>query len=114
MGMASFDYSTLFVMPRPQAIECYRHLFKSFNSRGWSARELKNVHMFDYVKFIDNLRHVYLDNVISGPVVDHMVTFLANSPELARREYTLHVFKLCCLCFGHFVQFCQPWDSGIL
>ena len=34
MGMASFDYSTLFILPRPQAIECYRHLFQSFESRG--------------------------------------------------------------------------------
>ena len=57
--------------------------------------------MDDYVEFVDDLRHVYLDNVISGPVIDDMVTFLSNCPELARREYTLHVFKLCCLCLGH-------------
>ena len=101
MGMASFDYSTLFVLARSQAIECYRHLFQSFNSRGWLAKELKNVHMDDYVEFIDDLRHVYLNNVTSGPVNDDMVTFLASCPELARREYTLHVFKLCCLCLGH-------------
>ena len=101
MGMASFDYSTLFVLSRPQAIECYRHLFQSFSSRGWLAKEFKNVHMDDYVEFVDDLRLVYLDNVISGPVIDDMVTFLSNCPELARREYTLHVFKLCCLCLGH-------------
>ena len=101
MGMASFDYSTLFVLSRPQAIECYHHLFQSFSSRGCLAKELKNVHMDDYVEIIDDLRHVYLDNVIRGPLVLDMVTFLANCPELARREYTLHVFKLCCLCLGH-------------
>ena len=101
MGMASSDYSTLFVLSRPQAIECYRHLFQSFSSRGWLAKEFKNVHMDDSVEFVGNLRHVYLDNVISGPVIDDMVTFLYNSPGLARREYTLHVFKLCCLCLGH-------------
>ena len=61
MGMASFDYSTLFVFSRPQAIECYRHLFQSFSSRGWLAMELKNVHMDDYVEFVDDLRHVFLD-----------------------------------------------------
>ena len=87
----------MFVLSRPQAIECYRHLFQSFTSRGWLAKELKNVHMDDYVKFVDGLRHVYLDNVISGPVIDDMVTFLSNCPALARRELTLHVFKLCCL-----------------
>ena len=41
MGMASSDFSTLFVLPRPQAIECYRQLFQSFSSRGWLAKELK-------------------------------------------------------------------------
>ena len=101
MGMASSDYSTLFVLARSQAIECYRHLFQRFSSRGWLAKELKKVHMDDYVEFFDDLRHVYLDNVISGPVIDDMVTFLANCPELACREYTLHVFKLCCLCLWH-------------
>ena len=53
------------------------------------------------MEFVDDLRHVYLDNVISGPVIDDLVTFLSNCPELAHREYTLHVFKLCCLCLGH-------------
>ena len=101
MGMASFDYSTLFALSRPQAIECYRHLFESFSSRGWLAKELKNVYMDDYVDFIDNLGYVYPDNVVSGPVVDDMVTFLANCSELARQVYTLHVFEICCLCLGH-------------
>ena len=101
MGMASFDYLTLFALSRPQAIKCYRLLFQSFSSRGWLAKELKNVHLDHSVKIIDGLRLVYLDNVVSGPVVDDMVTFLANCPELARPEYTLHVFKLCCLCLGH-------------
>ena len=100
MGMESFDYSILFVLARSQAIECYRHLFQSFSSRGWLAKESKNVHMVDYVETIDDLRHVYLNNVISGPVNDDMVTFLANCPDLSRRENTLHVFKLCCLCLG--------------
>ena len=57
--------------------------------------------MDDYVEFVDDLRHVYVDNLISGPMVNDLVTFLADCPELARREYTLHVFKLCCLCLDH-------------
>ena len=65
------------------------------------GKGIRNVHMDDYVEFIDDLRHVYLDNMVSGPMVDDMVTFLANCLELARREYTLHVFKLCCLCLAH-------------
>ena len=84
MGIASFEYSILFDLSRPRAIESYRHLFQSVSSRGWLAKELKNVHMDDNVEFIDDMRHVYLDNVISVPVVDDMVTFLVNCPELAR------------------------------
>ena len=90
-GMASFDYLTLFVLSRPKAIEWYRHLIRSFSSRGWLTKELKNVHMDDYVEFVDDLRHSYLDKVNSGPVFEGMVTFLANCTELARREYTLVV-----------------------
>ena len=101
MRMASFDYSTLFALSQPQAIERYRHLFQSFGSRGWLAKELKNVHLDDYVEFVDDLRHVYVDKMISGPMVEDIVTFLANYPELARREITLYVFKLRCLCLGH-------------
>ena len=101
IGMASFDHSTLFVLTRPQALHCYRQLFQNFRSRGGLAKELKNVHMEDFVEFVDDLRHVYLDNMISGPMVNDMVTFLATCPELARREYTLQVFQLCCLCLGH-------------
>ena len=92
MSMACFDYSTLFVLTRLQAIECYRHLFQSFSSRGWLAEEIKNVHMHDYVELIDNLRHMHSENVISGPLNGDMLTFLAHGPELARREYTLYVF----------------------
>ena len=46
-GKACFDYSTLFVLPRPQAIECYRQLFQGFSSCRWLAKELKNVHTDD-------------------------------------------------------------------
>ena len=57
--------------------------------------------MDDFVEFVDDLRHLYLGNVISGPVIDDMAIFLTNCPELARQGHTLHVFKLCCLCLGH-------------
>ena len=101
MGRLCFDYSTLLGLPRPQSFECYRLLFQGFSSHGWLAKELRNVHMDDYVEFIDDLRHAYLENVISGPVVDDMVTFFAHCPELAGKEYALDVFRLCCLCLGH-------------
>ena len=110
MGMASFDYSTLFILSRLQAIECYRHLFQSFSSRGWLANELKNVHMDDYVEFVDDLRHVYLDNVVSGPVIDDMVTFfrIVLSWLAGNTRYTCSNYVVCVL--GTFVHLCQVWD----
>ena len=38
--------------------------------------------MDDYLEFIDDLRHMSLDNAFNGPVVDDMAIFLAHSPEL--------------------------------
>ena len=101
VGLASFDYSVLFKLPKTVAIDCYQHLFQSFSSRDWVARELRNVHIDDYVEFIDDVRHVYLDDLGVGPDVEDMVSFLSSCPELARRGYTWDLFKLCCLCSGH-------------
>ena len=101
IGLACFDYAVLFNLPKTVAVDCYQHLFQSFILRGWVARELRNVHIDDYVEFIDDVRHVYLDELGVGPDVENMVSFLSSCPELSRREYTWDLFKLCCLCLGH-------------
>ena len=103
VGLACFDYSVLFTLPRGQAMNCYARLFQSFCVRGWLAKELKNVHMDYYLEFIEDLRFVYLDELHIGPKVNDMVTFLSSIPKLSKREYTSYVFKLCCLCLGHIV-----------
>ena len=66
MGMACFDYSKFFVLPRLQAIECYRRLFQSISCRRWLPTELKIIQTDNYAEFIDDLRHVYLDNGKAG------------------------------------------------
>ena len=101
IGLACFDYAVVFKLPKTVAVDCYQHLFQSFSSRGWVARELRNVHIDDYVEFTDDVRHVYLDELGVGPDVEDMVSFLSSWPELARRGYTWDLFKLCCLCLGH-------------
>ena len=88
MDMACFNYSTTFVQPRMQEIECYRHLFQSFISLGWLPKQLKKDHLDDYVEFKVDFRHVYLDKKVAGPVIDDMVTFLAYCPGLSRKENT--------------------------
>ena len=60
-GLAWFDIAVLFKLPKTVAVDCYQHVFQSFNSRGCVARELRNVHMDDYVEFLDDVRHVYPD-----------------------------------------------------
>ena len=103
VGLACFVYAVLFTMPKDQAAGCYLRLFHSFCVRGWLARELKNIHMDDYMEFIDDIRLVYLDGLHIGPTIEDIITFLSSSPELAKQEQTFHVFKLCCLCLGHVV-----------
>ena len=51
IGLACFDYAVLFKLPKTVAVDCYQHLFQSFSSRGWVARELRNVHIDDYIEF---------------------------------------------------------------
>ena len=102
IDLACFEYAVLSKLPKTVAVDCYQHLFQSFSSRGWVARELRNVHIDDYVEFIDDVRHVYLDNLGVGPVVEDMVSFLSPCPEMSRKEYSWDLFKLCCLCLGQY------------
>ena len=85
IGLACFDFAVLFKLPMTVAVDCYQHLFQSFSSQGWVARELRKVHVDDYVECIDDVRHVYLDELGVGPDVEDMVSFLSSCPELARR-----------------------------
>ena len=101
IGLACFGFGVLFKLPKTVAVDCFQHLFQSFSSRGWVARELRNVHIDDYIEFIDDVRHVYLDELGVGPNVEDMVAFLSSCPELSRRRYTWDLFKLSCLCLGH-------------
>ena len=48
-----------------------------FFVRGWLAKELKKIHMDDYMGFIDVIRLVYLDELHIGPKIEDMITFLS-------------------------------------
>ena len=88
-------------MPKTVAIDCYQQLYHSFSSRGWVARESRSVYIDDYLEFVNDVRHVYIDEVGARPAVEDMVSFFSSCPELSRREYTWNLFKLCCLFLGH-------------
>ena len=101
IGLACFDYEVLFKLPKAVAVDCYQHVFESFSSRGWIARELRKVHIDDYMEFVDDVKPVYLHELDVGPAVEDMVFSPCSCLELSRREYTWNFFKLCCLCLGH-------------
>ena len=82
IGLACCDYAVLFKLPKTVAADCNQHVFQSFSSRGWVARELRNVHIDDYVGFVDDVRHAYLDKLGVGPAVEDMVSFLSSCSEL--------------------------------
>ena len=50
----------------------------------WLVKELKNMHVDNYIEFIDDLRFAYLDELHTGPQIGHLVTFLSSSPKLAK------------------------------
>ena len=58
VGLACFDYSVLFTLPRGQLMQCYARLFQSFHLRGGLAKNLKNVLVDDYLEIIDDLSFV--------------------------------------------------------
>ena len=93
VGMACFDHSVLYTLPRGQPMDCYPRLFQCFCVRGWLAKELENVHMDDYLEFNNDFRFVDLDELHIGPMIEDMVTFLSSSPEFSKREHTSYVFK---------------------
>ena len=68
----------LFVLPKTPAVDSYRHIFQSFSSRGCLARELRLVHLDDYVEFVDEIRHIYWMELNCGPTFEDMVCFLSS------------------------------------
>ena len=79
VGLACFDYAVLFTMPDDQAAGCYSRLFHSFCVRGWLAKELKNIHMDDFMEFMDDIRFVYWDELHFGPKIEDMKPFFIKS-----------------------------------
>ena len=95
VGLACFDYSVLFTLPKDQAVRCYSRLFQSFCFRDCLAKELKNIHKDDYNDFVDDLQFVFLDELHIGSEIEDMVTIMPSSPELTQGKHTSYVFKFC-------------------
>ena len=74
--LACFDYNVMFPLPKPQAVDNSRQIFHEFSSHGWLLWELRNVHMDDYVEFVDDIRHIYLADLGTGPAIEDMVSLL--------------------------------------
>ena len=94
IGLACFDYAVLSKLPKAVAVDCYQHLFQTFSSRVWVARELRNVHLDDYVEFIDDVRHVYLTSWVLGLMLRTWFLFCHHAPK-CRVESILGIYSKC-------------------
>ena len=100
--LVSFENSALFLFSKEQAASCYACLFYSFSARRWVARELRTLKIEQFLDLVDDLRYAYFDDDGNGPIDDGMVNFLCGFPELCQKQKTLTIFRLSCLCIGHF------------
>ena len=96
-----FDYNVLFLLPKAQLIDWYPHVSQSFSWRGGLACELRTVHMDVYVEFADDVRHIFLDELDSGVVIQYAVSLMSSCRKLAQRECTSHEFRRSYLCLDH-------------
>ena len=101
VGVACFDYDLKFKLLKDEAIDCYQHVFYSLSSRGSLERELRIVRIDEYADFVVDVEKFFLDDMCFRPAIEGTFSFLFACPELKRREYTLHVLKVCCLCVDH-------------
>ena len=101
-SVVSFDYSVLFLLPKEQAASCHGCLFNTFSARSCVARELRRLHIEEFMDLVDDLRYTHIDDDSRGLTVGDMVTFLRGCPEICRKEKTLTMFRLSCVCIGHF------------
>ena len=106
VGLACFDYSFLFTLPKSQTAGCFSRFFESFCVHGWLSREFKKIHLDNNLVIFDVLQ---LDELYIGPKIEVMVTFLSSSLELSKREYTSFIFKLLCLWLGPELPLCQSY-----
>ena len=100
MGLVRFDCSVLFSLPTSRGAGYYSRFFQRFCVCGWLSRELKNIHMDDYLQFFHDPRFVCLDNLQLGLKIEGMVTFLSSGPELSKRDYSSFVSNCAACVFG--------------
>ena len=84
----------LFEFPKAVAVDCYHHIFQSFSLRCLLAQELQNVNMDEYVKLLDDVRQVNLDEFDVEPAMEGTISFLSACPN-NKGESTHGLFLSC-------------------
>ena len=74
--LGCFDYSVIFCLPKEQAAGCFGSLFHSFSVLGWVAKDVRTVHVAEFLHFVENIRSANLDENISEPEVGDMLSLL--------------------------------------
>ena len=59
-------------------------LLNIFSVKGWIAKELRTMHVEEYMDLVDNLAYSYFDDEVREIELDDMVTFFSSSPKLSR------------------------------
>ena len=84
-----------FSCPKSQCTECFKQLFKSFSDWNWIAKVDRDRVKDWYLEFLDDLRHVYIDEFDNGPEIDDTIVLLSRCPKLERRIHTRMLFIMC-------------------
>ena len=66
---------------------------------GWVAKEIRTVHIEEYLHFVNDLRFAYEDEDGVGPEVGDKISLLSGCPELSRETRTMTLFRIRCLFF---------------
>ena len=94
VGLACFDYSDLLTLHRSQAAEFYCRLFRSFCVLGLLSNELRNIHIDDYMQFVDDLQVVFLADLHIGPNIEYMVTVKSSVGQVRRHFVSIQTVLL--------------------
>ena len=97
-GLARFDYCILFKMPQKQAALCYCCFYNSFFVQGWVPKEVRPIHVEEYMDLGNSLSYGFVSNDGSGSENEDLITFLCGCLELCCQTKTLTRFRLSCPC----------------
>ena len=97
-GLGSFDLDIMYRSPLSQALNCFKHLFRSFHLRGYFQADAESIYTEEYLSFLDEIRKEMPDLGQPRVIIQDAVTHISNHVALESRPHLARIFKLSCLC----------------